>query len=248
MLDGSIEFEVKATGIINTVGCEPGKPEKYGTEVSPGVVGQIHQHLFCARLDLAIDGDENSVLECDTVGEPIGPDNPYGNAYYVQAACLEKEGGRPRKPETERFWKFINPNKKNHVGQPTGYKLEPAHSVQVFTHPDAPISKRMGWVRNHLWITRYDPDERYPAGEYVNQSDGSDGLPTFVEKGRSIQNTDLVAWHVFGLHHPTRTEDFPVQNCVNTGFKLMPNGFFDRNPNIELPPEKNNASSKVCCH
>ena len=43
--NGTIEFEMKATGIISTVACVPGKPEKYGTEVSPGVVGQIHQHL-----------------------------------------------------------------------------------------------------------------------------------------------------------------------------------------------------------
>ena len=56
-LDGEVEFEMKATGIINTVGCEPGTGSKYGTEVSPGVVGQIHQHVFCARLDMSIDGD-----------------------------------------------------------------------------------------------------------------------------------------------------------------------------------------------
>src|SRR5882724_4466198 len=35
-LDGAIEFEMKATGIINTVGCIPGKPGKYGREVLPG--------------------------------------------------------------------------------------------------------------------------------------------------------------------------------------------------------------------
>ena len=79
-LDGTFELEIKATGIINTVACEPGKPEKYGVEVSPGVVGQVHQHLFCARLDMAVDGDDNAFVECDTLAEPLGPDNPYGNA------------------------------------------------------------------------------------------------------------------------------------------------------------------------
>ena len=62
-LDGTIEFEMKATGIINTVACEPGKPGPFATEVAPGVAGQIHQHTFCARLDMAVDGDRNSVVE-----------------------------------------------------------------------------------------------------------------------------------------------------------------------------------------
>ena len=67
---GEIEFEMKATGIINTVACEPGKPSKYEREVSPGVAGQIHQHIFCARLDMAVDGEQNTVIECNTQAEP----------------------------------------------------------------------------------------------------------------------------------------------------------------------------------
>lgn len=246
-MDGMIEFEMKATGIINTVACEPGQPEKYGTEVSPGVVGQIHQHHFCARLDMSVDGDDNTVLECDTVAEPTGPTNPFGNAYYVESKPLTVEGGRPRDPEKERFWKFINPNKMNHVGTPTAYKLEPGDSRRVFVDPNSPSGRRMGWCYNHLWVTPYHPEERYPTGEYVNQSDGvSDGLTTFVTQNRPIENTDVVAWHVFGLHHPVRPEDFPVQNCVSVGFKLMPAGFFDRNPNIaDMPVETNKASCHV---
>jgi primary-amine oxidase len=69
-------------------------------------------------------------------------------------------------------------------------------------------------------------------------------LPAYAGKGRSIDNADIVAWHVFGLHHQPRTEDFPVQPCVTAGFKMMPNGFFDANPNLDLPFDKNEAS----CH
>ncbi|MEM9627990.1 MAG: primary-amine oxidase [Pseudomonadota bacterium] len=243
-LDGTFELEIKATGIINTVACEPGKPEKYGVEVAPGVVGQIHQHLFCARLDMAVDGDDNAVVECDTLAEPLGPDNPYGNAFYIQETKVETEGGRQRKPEAERYWKFINPNKTNHMGKPTGYKLEPESTRQVFTDPNGPSGQRMGFTRSHLWVTAYDPEERYPAGEFVNHSDGSDGVAAYAEQGRSIDNADLVAWHVFGLHHQPRTEDFPVQPCVTAGFKLMPSGFFDANPTLNLPADRNAAS----CH
>jgi len=243
-LDGSIEFEVKATGIINTVACLPGQPPKHGVEVAPGVVGQIHQHLFCARLDLSIDGDENTALECDTLAEAPGPDNPFGNAFFVQESPIAAEGGRQRNVEAERYWKFVNPNKSNHVGGAPGYKLEPQDTRAVFVHPDSPSGRRMPFVRNHLWVTAYDPEERYPAGEFMNHSDGSDGLPAFVAKQRPVENADIVAWHVFGLHHLPRPEDFPVQPVVTAGFKLMPVGFFDNNPTLDLPAETNKAS----CH
>tara|TARA_R110002167_G_scaffold258148_2_gene464703 strand:- start:443 stop:763 length:321 start_codon:yes stop_codon:yes gene_type:complete len=102
----------------------------------------------------------------------------------------------------------------------------------------------MPFTQQHLWITAYDPEERYPAGEFMNHSDGSGGLPEFVAKQRPVVESDIVAWHVFGLHHLPRLEDYPVQPVVSSGFKLMPNGFFDRNPTLDLPPDANRAS----CH
>lgn len=244
-LDGEIEFEMKATGIINTVGCEPGNPGPYGTEVAPGVLGQIHQHVFCARLDMSVDGDSNAVVECDTVGLPTGPDNPYGNAFRVEETVLETECGRPRNPLAQRFWKFASRERTNYMGRPTAYKLEPVASIAAFHDPEGPSGKRMGFIYNHLWVTKNDPDQRYPAGEFVHGSDGTDGLPNWVKAGRGIDGEDIVAWHVFGLHHLPRLEDYPVQPCVRTGFKLMPNGFFDRNPALDLPADTNAASRKA---
>jgi primary-amine oxidase len=245
-IDGTIEFEVKATGIINTAACEPGKPGKYGREVLPGVVGQIHQHIFCARLDTAIDGDENSVVECNTYLEPEGPENPYGNAFYEEETVLtrESEGARKANLASQRTWKIVNPNKKNYAGTPVGYRLEAGNCVTPFIRPNTPSGKRAGFVQNHVWVTAFDPEERYPAGEFMNHSDGAAGLPDFVKKDRGIENTDIVLWHVFGLHHSVRLEDFPVQPCVMTGFKLMPSGFFNGNPCLDMLPETNAAS---CC-
>ena len=245
-LDGMIEFEMKATGIINTVACIPGQPGKYGREVLPGVVGQIHQHIFCARLDMAIDGDENTVVECNSYAAPLGPENPYGNAFYEEETVLNRESlaARRANAETHRYWKVINPAKHNYTGTPVAYKLEPNHCVTPYVHPDSPSGKRAGFVQNHLWVSAFNPEERFPAGNFVNQSDGVGGLPDFIKQDRPIENSDVVLWHVFGLHHPVRVEDFPVQPCVVTGFKLMPSGFFNGNPTINLPPEVNGAS---CC-
>jgi primary-amine oxidase len=244
--DGRVEYEMKATGIINTSGCHPGQPGKYGTEVAPGIVGHIHQHVFCARLDMEVDGPNNSVTECDTIALPMGPENPYGNAFHVEERVLPSELQAQRDSDFDkmRYWRIVNPNARNWVGTPTAYKLEAGSAVRPFTDPDSPSGKRGRFIQHQVWVTPFDPEERFPAGEFVNQSDGSDGLPAWTAKDRPIENTDIVVWHSFGLHHLPRPEDHPVQNCVLCGFKLMPSGFFDQNPVIDLPREKNEAS---CC-
>jgi len=112
--------------------------------------------------------------------------------------------------------------------------------------------RRGAFIRHQLWVTPFDAEERYPAGAFVNQSRGEDGLPTWTARDRSVENTDIVLWHSFGLHHLQRPEDHPVQPCVVCGFRLMPVGFFDQNPVIDLPRETNAASRAAagpasCC-
>lgn len=244
--DGRIEYEMKATGIINTAACRPGEPGLFGTEVAPGIVGHIHQHIFCARLDMEVDGPNNSVVECDTRALPPGPENPHGNAFLVEERVLtrEQEAKRDNDFDKMRFWRVINPGTKNWVGRPTGYKLEAMSPVKPFTHPDSPSGRRGRFIQHQLWVTKFDPEERYPAGDFVNQSKGEEGLPAWTRADRDLENTDIVLWHSFGLHHLPRPEDHPVQPCVVCGFKLMPSGFFDGNPVIDLPPAVNTSS---CC-
>lgn len=246
-LDGEIQFEMKATGVINTTACEPGKPGLYGIEVKPGLRGQIHQHTFCARLDMAVDGDRNTVVECNTQAEPPGPDNPYGNAFRQVDTVLETEKGAARKanPASQRYWKFMSSDRTNGVGVKTAYKLMPTSTVTPFISPDSPSGKRGGYTYQDLWVTKSDPEQRFPAGEFVNGSDGSDGFPQFTDGDRNIVDENLVAWHVFGLHHQPRPEDFPVQPVITCGFKLMPVGFFDDSNVLNLPWEKNAASCSV---
>ena len=89
--DGSIHFEMKATGIMNTAGLRPGEKPDFGTIVSPGVYAHYHQHIFNMRLDMAVDGERNRVVEVDTVALPVGPDNPYGNAFTIRESVLATE-------------------------------------------------------------------------------------------------------------------------------------------------------------
>jgi primary-amine oxidase len=241
---GDIEFEMRATGIVNTNACEPGQPGKYATEIAPGLTAPIHQHIFCARLDMAVDGAKNSVVETNTYAEKTSPANPHGNAFYAEDTVLKTElaAARRASAETHRGWKVINPDRLNHVGKPVGYKLHTPDCVTSFLSEDGPSGIRSSFARNHLWVTPFQEEERYPAGEFVCNSDGHDSLAELVKQDRPIENTDIVLWHTFGLHHVVRPEDFPVQPCISCGFTLSPSGFFPINPANDLPKEVNKAS------
>lgn len=242
--DGTIQYEVKLTGIL-LCGAHSDTP-RYGTLVAPELNALNHQHFFCLRLDMDIDGQSNSVYEVNTQAEPM-ESNPYGNAFYAESTLLETELAAQRiiAPLAGRYWKVVNPNVLNRLGQPVGYKLIPGENILPFAHPDSPIMKRAGFMNKHLWVTPYQPDERYPAGNYPNQHPGGEGLPQWTQANRAIANTDIVVWYTFGHHHIPRPEDWPIMPTAYIGFTLKPLGFFDRNPSLDVPPT---SSSHGKCH
>ncbi len=236
-LDGTIEHEVKATGILFT-SAHPGGDHPYSTQVAPGLAAVTHQHLFSARLDMTVDGLANAVEEVDVTGRPIGPDNPYGNAIVQQVTRLTREShaGRRADGARGRTWRIISTEHENRFGRPVSYTLYPEPAPVLLADPDAPLAARAVYATNHLWVTRYDPAERYPAGDYVNQHPGGAGIPAYIAADRDIDGADIVLWHTFGPTHVPRPEDWPVMPVARCGFTLKPTGFFDRNPTLDVPP------------
>ena len=234
--DGSIEFEAKLTGIVLTLADKPGADHPSATELEPGLWAPYHQHILCARMDLEIDGVNNSVVEIESFAHPIGEKNPYGGAYETSETVLKSESAAQRlvDPIKSRFWKIINPNKKNHVGHSIGYKLIPGHTTYPLAHRESVLGKRAGFMYSHLWVTPNVESERYPAGDYPFQHEGGAGLPEWTKNNRSLENTDIVLWHVFGTNHIPRTEDWPVMPVERTGFHLKPTGFFRRSPAMDV--------------
>ena len=112
--DGTIQLEVKLTGIVNTTALPPGEAARYGTEVAPRLLAPFHQHYFNARLDFAIDGENNTIHEVNTRSAPAGADNPYHSAYLAEATPLLKESAAQRvtNPSFSRFWRVLNPGAK----------------------------------------------------------------------------------------------------------------------------------------
>ncbi len=244
-LDGNIQLEVKLTGIVSPMAIEPGSQPAFANVIAEGVAAPHHQHLFNARLDFDVDGCENEVYEVEAERMPPGPDNPWANSFRQKATRFERETDAQREVDAarSRAWRIVNPTARNGLGQPTAYKLVPTMSTPtLMAHPDSPIGRRAGFAQHNLWVTPYSPDERRAAGEYPNQHAGGDGLPRWTAQDRPIAGTDVVVWYTFGVTHFVRPEDWPVMPVEYAGFTLMPFGFFDRNPALDVPP------SDAHCH
>jgi primary-amine oxidase len=236
--DGSIECEVRATGILVTTPFAGQQPPATGVVVDTQTYAPIHQHFIVARLDMEVDGDRNTVVMSETAAPPIGPDNPEGMALVQRSVPLrtEAEGKQDYDWSTQRSWKVTNPHRLNHVGLPVSYKLAPTSSFPAMMDPAAPAFRRAQVIGHTLWVTPFAADERWPSGEFVNQSGEDEGLAVWTAANRSIEDADVVLWYVFGIHHVPRIEDWPVMPADTVSFWLKPVGFFDRNPSLDVAP------------
>ncbi|MDQ1540298.1 MAG: primary-amine oxidase, partial [Actinomycetota bacterium] len=225
-LDGTIELEVKLTGVLFASSYR-GKDYPYATEVAPGLGAPAHQHLFSARLDMMVDGLTNAVEEVDVHGCEVSPDNPYGNALTRSITRLRRESDGARLADTSRgrTWRVVNPEVTNRFGEPVAFTLCPQPAPTLLADPSSSLYGRAGFATKHLWVTRYDPAQRYSAGDFVNQHPGGGGVTEYAAADRDIDGTDIVLWHTFGPTHFPRPEDWPVMPVDRCGFTMKPTGF-----------------------
>lgn len=245
-LDGKIEFEAKATGLVFTAAYDE-RTSRFASELAPGLAAPYHQHLFCARLDMAVDDGPAVIDEVDVGALPIDDDNLHGSAIGFTKTRLrsEQEGRRRANATVDRTWRISSATAKNRLGRPTSYVLTPEGKPVLLAQPESVIASRARFATSDLWVTAYDPEERYPAGDVVNQSAPEQGLPAFVADDASLDGADLVLWHTFGLTHFPRTEDWPIMPVDTCGFTLKPHDFFDRNPTLDVPAS---PTACACAH
>jgi primary-amine oxidase len=236
--DGSLELEVKLTGILSTAAVGPGPAHPWSPTVAPGLAAPVHQHLFCARLDAAVDGPVNEVHEVDVVPLPAGNDNSWANGFApaVTPLASERQARRLADPARSRSWTIVNPAVRNALGRPVGYRLVPRATPTLLARDGSSIAARAGFATHNLWVTPYDPVQRRAAGDFPNQHPGGGGLPGWTAADRSLVDREVVVWHTFGVTHVPRPEDWPVMPVETTGFQLLPWGFFERNPALDVPP------------
>ncbi|KMU87193.1 copper methylamine oxidase [Coccidioides immitis H538.4] len=208
---GGIELEVRATGILSTmpIDNEDGTKVPWGTNVGPGVMAAYHQHVFSMRVDPAIDGHNNTVVYSDSVALPDEPNmNPYGVGYAQETTVLKNSCSADLSVENARVFKIRDDN----VINPTSWKPCGLHARRGERARSCSMAERSFRCKMsfgvELWSARND----------------------------NTENTDVVLWHSFALTHNPRPEDFPVMPVEKISVTLKPDGFFEKNPALDVPP------------
>ncbi|KAG4035140.1 hypothetical protein MFRU_002g04840 [Monilinia fructicola] len=249
-LSGGITVETRATGIVSVVSIDAGKSKsEYGNVVAPGVLAQNHQHIFCVRIDPAIDGPSNSVVVEESHAVADKTRNPYGNFYEVVQKQVEKASWLDAAPQNNLVVKMVNPGKKNKIsGKNVGYKFAPAATQMLLAQDESIQAQRARFAQHHVWVTKYRDGELYAGGRYTLQSKKEvDGVEDAVARGEVLgkEGEDVVVWNCFGLTHNPRVEDWPVMPVEIHELKIKPADFFEANPSIDVPSSRNLSSKLV---
>ncbi|MDZ7965045.1 MAG: primary-amine oxidase [Nostoc sp. DedSLP03] len=238
--DGTLEVQNELTGIVLAQGTAAQKQsddDSYGRLIAKNIFGVNHQHFFNYRLDFDVDGQANSVMEMNVNALPMDDKNILGNAIALAETPLAKETDAVRDLDmkSSREWMIVSADKKNALGTAPGYMLMPEGNSIFFPVEGSKIRQRAEFATHHLWVTKYKPTELYAGGDYPNQTKPGQGLPKYIADNESLLGEDIVLWYTMGVTHVPRSEDWPVMPVHEVGFKLVPRGFFSRNPAINLP-------------
>lgn len=218
--DGSFMPQMGLTGELEHTGKGDSSP--YGSFVGrPARAGKIfapsHVHNFYYRLDFAIDGPDNNVVE-----EFNYRQDQLGSLTAQHSwTPIRRESARSWDARSFRSWRVVNRASKNALGHPRSYELIPGGNgifrgagAEPFTHAE-------------LWVTRYDP-KRFPFSA-VDPRPLKNALPRYVQ-GAPLEGHAVSVWYVLHVHHLPRTEDWPAMPIEWVGFHLQPRDFLDSSP------------------
>ncbi|MFU2016616.1 stalk domain-containing protein [Peribacillus butanolivorans] len=249
--NGIINIAVGASGIEAVKGVKSKtmhdktakEDTKYGTLLDNNIVGTTHQHIYNFRLDLDVDGESNSLMEINPKVEKNQEGGPRKSVMVTEEKTVKTEQESIQKFDSSTIRLFSNLNKENKVGNPVSYQIIPfaggTHPIAkgaLFSDDDW-LFKRVNFMDKQLWVTNYDPDERYPEGKYPNRSKTDTGLGKYSADNGSIENTDNVVWMTTGATHIARAEEWPMMPTEWVHAMLKPWNFFDRTPTLDLPKE-----------
>ncbi|CAN6247953.1 unnamed protein product [Urochloa humidicola] len=245
-MDGLIRIKVGLSGILMVKGTAYShlsqareNEDMHGTLLSENVIGVIHDHYVTFRLDMDVDGADNSFVRVEMARQGTAPGESPRRSYLKatrHVAQTEKDAQVRLKLYQPEEFHVVNPTKKTRVGNPVGYKVVPAGTAANLLDPEDPPQKRGAFTNNQIWVTPYNKSEEWAGGLFVYQSKGEDTLATWAERDRPIENKDLVLWYTLGFHHIPCQEDFPIMPTVTSGFDLKPVNFFESNPILKQRP------------
>ncbi|WP_081404174.1 primary-amine oxidase [Acinetobacter sp. 809848] len=253
--NGVIGINAGATGIEAVKGVKSRtmhdstakEDTKYGTLIDHNIVGTTHQHIYNFRLDMDVDGENNSFMHMDPVVKANDKSGVRTSSMQIDSKVITNEQNAAEKFDPSTIRLLTNFNKENKLGNPVSYQLIPFAGG---THPvakganfskDEWLFKRLNFMDKQIWVTQYNPDERYPEGKYSNRSTHDTGLGQFIGNNENIENKDLVVWMTTGTTHVARAEEWPIMPTEWVNTLIKPWNFFDSTPTLNLGEEEQNT-------
>ena len=243
---GNITIRVGATGfdaIQSSAAANMDSPTAladtaYGNLIAPYSVAINHDHYFNFRLDLDVDGPQNSLVRDAFFAEPAKDSKTRKSLWTLKTGRYTAEG--PVVPDHMatggETWRVVNTNEITDLKFNPSYWIDTHHQPTSILDPADPPQIRAGFTSQTLWVTKRRDDQYWAAGLYPNLSTKDEGLPAFVAKKAPISNEDLVVWYTMGFRHAPRPEDFPVLPTFWHEMTLRPAFFFDHDPSMTFNP------------
>ncbi|KAL2340949.1 hypothetical protein Fmac_008889 [Flemingia macrophylla] len=214
--DGKIEAEVKLTGILSLGALMPGEFRKYGTMIAPGLYAPVHQHFFVARMDMSVDSKPGEALN-----------------QVVEVNMKVEEPGE------------------NNVHNNAFFAEETLLRSELEAMRDCNSLTACHWiVRNTRTCNRTGQLTGYKLVPGSNCLPLAGSEAKFLRRAAFLKHNFWVTtysrdeMYVFGITHVPRLEDWPVMPVEHIGFMLMPHGFFNCSPAVDVPPNACEIDSK----
>jgi primary-amine oxidase len=244
--DGAIRIDTFASGIVLQGAW--GSPDaassqsrlgvdEYGAVVGPNLIATHHDHFLSFRLDLDVQGPSNHFVRARMLAEPVTEVPGRTSLWRLERETVATELGSATfdDPEAPELWIVESERANESTGNHPGYLIDPMDAVALpLVSDDDPGLQRAGWAANTIWVTPYDPGQRFASGEFV-EGGPADGLTEWVAADRPIVDTDLVVWFTVGFHHVPRSEDLPIMPSHRASFALLPWNVSTSNPLVVDP-------------
>ena len=246
-LDGTIELEIKLTGILATGAIEPGRQPTHGTLIAEGLYAMNHQHFFNARLDFDLDGERNAVYR--STRSPLRP---------VPGTCRYRVRRRAHTPAQRGGVAAADrPALVARLGrrQSSSARTRSAHLSAIASCRARTACRTCRRTRSSVSARRSPsstcgsrasmPTNGTPRANTRISTQAARACPRSSRTTRASWTRTSCVWYSLGHNHLPRNEDWPIMPVWKMGFMLKPSGFFDRNPTLDVPPPR---SSHSCCH
>lgn len=133
-----------------------GNPLEFGQLVAPGVDGVDHDHFFSFRLDLDVDGTNNSFMADKLVPYQLPKDNPSPRRviWAMQPTMIKTEGEAMQDIDLHHpaMWRFVNHDVHDPYGYSTSFEIMPGETAASLLPDTEWPQRRAGFSSHQLWV------------------------------------------------------------------------------------------------